>query len=149
MEKISEEFNPAEVEGYLNPANDSRCKFRDEFCNQFIEFASNGGSIWAFCGKVLVGSKTMIHWLKKYPQFAMAKEIGESLSLLWYENQMNNQIDGTSGGSSKALELALKNKFPKFYRDKIFVEDETKEDLSDEDIEAQILELEEKLKNEQ
>lgn len=60
-------------------------KYEPRFCQMLIDHMREGLSIHAFGGVVLVSRQTLYNWLDKYPEFKEAKEIGESLSLLFWE----------------------------------------------------------------
>lgn len=68
-------------------------KYKPEYCNDLLDHMENGGSIESF-GAYLArkyGRKSMVHkdtiyeWAKVHEEFSDAKRLGESLSLLWFE----------------------------------------------------------------
>lgn len=66
-----------------------------KWCDQLIEHAETGLSFEAFGATARVSKQTLYEWVKKYPEFADAKKLFESISLKWWEQTgmdgMNNK----------------------------------------------------------
>lgn len=62
-------------------------KYKDEYCQQLIDFLSEGYSLEAFCGKIGISKDTLYNWFDKHSAFSYAKSIAVSKSLEWWEKQ--------------------------------------------------------------
>jgi hypothetical protein len=106
-----------------------------EYCNQLIEHMSMGFSFPSFAGRIRVSIDTIYEWAKIHSEFSEAKSIGKSLELIWWEKILRGGASGRiSNYNATSTIFALKNKAPKYYRDRIQVDanhsmDNTKEGL--------------------
>lgn len=86
-------------------------KYLPEFCEQLIECMSRGLSFEAFAGKIGVHKDTLYEWFKKHPEFSDAKKIGESLSLLYWEELGIKLITGEIDGNPTPWIFNMRNRF--------------------------------------
>lgn len=61
-------------------------EYNPEYCAQLITHMRSGGSFEGFAGLIEVSKQTLYNWTKKHKEFLDAKEVGESVALLWWEN---------------------------------------------------------------
>jgi len=77
--------------------------YKPEYCDALIEHMKGGLSFESFAGRCGVCKQTLYAWCEAHKEFNEAKAIGESLSLLWWEQagkagllgQTVKQADGT------------------------------------------------------
>lgn len=93
-------------------------KYRPEFCQMLVDHMAQGGSFEGFAATIKVSWECLYDWLDKHPDFFQAKKDGFAASKECWENIMYQQATGKINGSSTALIFALKNRFPKDYRDR-------------------------------
>ena len=93
-------------------------KYRPEFCQMLVNHMADGGSFEGFAGKIRVSWEALYDWIEKHPEFLQAKKEGFTASKEFWEQTMADQARGKINGSSTALIFALKNRFPKDYRDR-------------------------------
>lgn len=93
-------------------------KYKPKYCDMLIEHMANGGSFEGFAAVVKTHSDTLYDWLDAQPDFLEAKKAGFIASRKFWEDTMADQARGKINGSSTALIFALKNRFPKDYRDR-------------------------------
>lgn len=55
----------------------NRTKYKPEYCDALIEYASKGLYWHTFAAEIKVSKRTLYEWVKKYPAFSEAKEIAE------------------------------------------------------------------------
>lgn len=97
--------------------------YTKEHCEMLIEHMRNGLSFKSFAGVAGVQRSTLYNWLDANPEFKEAKEIGEDLSLLFWEKMGIDNIINRSesfgnnqGGNSTSLNATvwifnMKNRF--------------------------------------
>jgi hypothetical protein len=78
---------------------------------------NDGFSFESFAGKVGNHHRTLYDWAEANPAFLQAKKRGEDLSRIWWEDCLKRiAADGT--GNATAAIFALKNKYPREWRDR-------------------------------
>jgi len=92
-----------------------------------IFHCSKGLSFQSFAGCVGVLPKTVDDWIEKYPEFAACVEIAQSRLRLEWDKIILKSAKGHSKGNAASIIFALKNYFPKHFKDK---QDETKGGLT-------------------
>lgn len=100
-------------------------KYKPEYCEQLIEHMANGFSFEAFAGVVGTSNKTLYSWAEKNEQFLHAKEEGFAKSRAFWEQIGINQAKHGEGNAT-AFVFNMKNRFPKEWRDKQEIQQETK-----------------------
>ncbi len=91
---------------------DSRCKYKKEHCDTLIDLMSKGFSMEAVAGKIGINRDTIYDWVKKYPEFAEAKELGEALCRYYYEDVgLRGQNGKIRGFNVTAWIFNMKNRF--------------------------------------
>lgn len=72
-----------------------RNKYKEEeFCQGLMEFMAYGHTFGGACGRLGIVLSTARTYLKKYPKFAEAKELGEQLRLYRLERVLNYSATG-------------------------------------------------------
>lgn len=128
-------------------------KYKPEYCQQLIEHMAKGNSFWSFAADCDCSFETLSNWTHEHPEFLEAKKTGmakllkfdENLALMGSSGQLKRvaRVDkiiekGPDGNDiireSVHHEQAtfaqtyhifkMKNRYPKFYRDKIVVENQ-------------------------
>ena len=113
--------------------------YTEEMPIRLIEHFKEGRSFESFAGRddVMVGRSTIYDWVDKYEEFRIAKEIGESKALYFYETLLNaisrgKTIKDSKGevvfdpkkSDPKSVMFVLKTRFHKIYSDRIKVDNE-------------------------
>lgn len=74
-------------------------KYRDDFPQKLVDHMKDGMGFYSFGGLVSAGQTTLETWLKEYPEFAEAKQIGRLKRLQFFEQ---NQAMGAIGATREA-----------------------------------------------
>lgn len=137
-------------------------KYNAEYALLLVQHMKEGNSFESFGAIANVTTETMDNWCKKHPAFKLAKEMGKQYELTYWENLLKKGaigdlpsikkrvtvfsgdkkiksvtvIDEPGKFNATSVIFALKNKFPKLYREKIEVEQtgENLENLSSDEI---------------
>jgi len=138
-------------------------KYRKEFPQMLVKHMMDGNSYEAFGAIVNVTEETLNAWTKKYPEFDHAKKLGKEYERLFWENVLKRGATGNLAPVMKQIAIydknnklkykrvmsepgkfnataaifALKNKFPKQWRDSQHIDLTLKdgtENLSDDEI---------------
>ena len=105
-------------------------KYDPKYCQMIVDFMSQGKSLTAFAGEIMVAKNTVYEWAKKYPEFQDATNIARQKCQQWWENQgqiglFMGKEDGTFSQSSWIFNM--KARFG--YRDKVEVESKTEQKI--------------------
>lgn len=137
-------------------------KYNAEYALKLVEHMREGNSYDSFGAMINVTTKTMENWEKKYPAWQLAKEMGKQHELKYWENLLMKGavgdlpsikkrvtvfdkdknvkqvtiIDEPGKFNATSVIFALKNKFPKLYREQIQIQNtgENIDNLSPEEI---------------
>ncbi len=112
----AEQFNDDEKpEGYVfgRPT-----KYKPEYCQQLIEHMREGQSFWTFAAKIETSWEALSNWCEKHPDFREAKVIGRVLEMQWWDN-LHRRCAATGDGNATMIVWAQKNKFPRFYKERL------------------------------
>jgi transposase len=95
-------------------------KYDPAYCDEIVEFCSEGYSITAFAGKLRVSRSTITEWGDVHPEFSAAVKAAKAAASLWWEEQ-GRRVAKTGGGPGTATMIIfnLKNTAPDDYREKI------------------------------
>ena len=114
-------------------------RYTEEMPAMLISHFAEGRSFESFAGRdnVMVGRSTIYDWVDKYEEFRIAKEIGESKALYFYETLLNSVVRGKTikdlkgevifdpkKSDPKSIMFVLKTRFHKIYSDRIKVDNE-------------------------
>ena len=77
-------------------------KYKKEYCEMLLSHMEEGLSFKSFAGVIRASRATLYNWAEKYPEFEEAKEIGDSLSLLWWEKLGVDAAKGNIEGFNSA-----------------------------------------------
>lgn len=87
-------------------------KFKAEYCQMLTDHMAAGYTFSSFAGVAKVSRSTINNWVEKYPQFANAKEFGESLAQKWWEQRGHEGMQGLiKGFNATVWVFAMKNMF--------------------------------------
>ena len=95
--------------------------YREAYCDDIIDFLTNGHSLAAFAGHIGVSRDTLYEWMKTQPEFAEAVKRAQAKSILWWERRIL-ELAQTGQGSAAAITFGLKNRAPEEWRDKVHAE---------------------------
>lgn len=115
-------------------------KYKKEFCEKLIEHMKQGLSFESFAS-IAGCNRSIVHdWSDRHKEFKLAKEIGESHSRLFWEKVLiAGSLGKVKGYNATSVIFALKNKFPKEWRDRREIEIESSSDNSLEDVDTETL----------
>ena len=110
-------------------------RYEVRFCADLIDHMKNGYSFTSFSAtlydkyKVKIGRTALFNWVKLYPEFAEAKEIGESRALKFLEKHLRVHVTGyippeiekkqNKKMSVTMVVFALKTRFYREYGDQL------------------------------
>jgi hypothetical protein len=87
-------------------------KYRENFPELLELHMSQGHTFGTFGVLAKVNRDTLNEWLKKYPAFKLAREVGELKSEKLFEKIAVGQASGKlPGGSSSTLKMVMTNRF--------------------------------------
>lgn len=92
-------------------------KYEKKYCQQLIEYMSQGYSLEAFAGEIGVCRDTIYEWLKHYEEFSYAMGVGRSKSRAFWETEglkgLWNSWDNSGGRSFNVQNWAMnmRNRF--------------------------------------
>ena len=114
-------------------------RYQQKFIQDVDDHFKKGGTVTSFPAAlkikhgVSVTKRTIYNWIKKYPKFARAMEVGSCMAqmhleyLLW-DAILGKAPKGSKRINSKALEFALKTRFHETYGAKNTIETDEKEE---------------------
>lgn len=89
-----------------------KSKYQVEYASRLIEHFREGYSFESFAGIVGVSRATIYNWLEKYESFVEAKQVGESLSLLFWERVgIEGMFQSSRDFNSKLYMINFRNRF--------------------------------------
>ena len=74
-----------ETRRHAEPCMPRQSKYQKCYCDLLLSHMKQGLSFESFGGVVHVAKQTLYSWLKAHPEFKEAKEIGDSMSLFFWE----------------------------------------------------------------
>jgi hypothetical protein len=92
-------------------------KYDPAFCDEVIDFLSEGYSVTAWAGSKRVARSSVYKWANEHPEFSDALNIGQAASALWWETCLRTNAT-TGDGASSAIIFGLKNRAADDWRDK-------------------------------
>jgi hypothetical protein len=66
--------------------------YKPTYCSMLLDHMETGGSFEGFGGIARVSKQTLYDWCDAHPEFLDAKQVGTSLSLLWWENKGKDNL---------------------------------------------------------
>lgn len=101
--------------------------YKPEFVEQVIDMFRDGSSKTQVAAKFGVSKTSYKNWIEKYPEFAEAAAIGETIAQAFQEDRQNKCIENPKDYNAKAQEFLLISR----YRDDYCVtkQDDQKEAL--------------------
>lgn len=102
-------------------------KYKEEYCEALVKHMSKGLSFESFAATINVNRDTLYEWCKQHEKFSDAKKRGRDHSLLlWEQIGLGGTTGKVPGFNVTAWIFNMKNKH--FWRDRIEVQDSTKEE---------------------
>lgn len=104
-------------------------KYKPEYCQLLIDHMSKGYSFSTFAANINTGQGTLLDWIKRYPEFAEAKDTGEQASKRFWETLL--VVKGSGQRTTKlnpkdmdttAIIFATKTRFRDTYGENVKVE---------------------------
>ena len=96
-----EVFTLEEKEAALSKLWGRHIKYETEYCDMLIEHMSKGLSISSFAAKIKVCYGTIRKWVKEYPEFAAAHDVGQACKLQTLE-AIGMKLSSQGGGNATA-----------------------------------------------
>lgn len=96
------------------PQRGRKTKYRPELCEELVEQMKTGLSFEASCGALGISKDSGYSYLKKYPEFALAKSLGDTLGQHYWESQAIEHLWLPKDGgkfNSAVFSLTMKNRF--------------------------------------
>jgi hypothetical protein len=93
-----------------------------EYCDSVIVFMAKGHSLTAFAHSIRVAPQTVRNWVKAYPEFADAVDIGRAGRVQLEEERLNRNGKALTGPILGAAWRVLTNIAPDEYRDKVTID---------------------------
>lgn len=93
-------------------------KYEPLFCDMLVDHMSKGQSFNSFAGVIKVTIPTIKRWEELHEEFATARELGEALSLTYWEQEATDNANGTKAVKNfDALKFKLKTTHPEEFKD--------------------------------
>lgn len=88
-------------------------KYYVEICEELVAKMTDGLSFEASCGSIGICKDTGYEWVKKYPEFAYAKNMGETMGQFFWENAgIQNLVSfGETKFNATTFIFTMKNRF--------------------------------------
>lgn len=112
-------------------------KYKQEYCQELIDFMAQGYSYTSFAAHINVGRSTIYKWEDDFPEFKAAKEIALDKAKTFFETRLLAKMSGRKVKKdanfdpklvdTSCLIFALKTRFHKDYGEKQKHEIETGE----------------------
>lgn len=117
-----------------------RTLYKPEYCDVAVGLLEQGYSMEAVAAEIGVTRVTLYNWIKEWPDFAGAVEIGKPKAAKWWEDRAREAATGAADGNPTLIIFGLKNRARHEWRDAAQIEHtgadggaiktETKVDLS-------------------
>ncbi len=86
--------------------------YKPEYCDLLVEHMANGSSFGTFACVVGCCRNTLYEWVRAYPQFSSAKDVGSARAYGWWERLGVGALQGKIPRFSSAVWiLAMRNRF--------------------------------------
>ncbi len=93
-------------------------KYDDKYCDMLIDWMRQGKSFVTFATQVPCNPDTLAEWAKVHPRFSEAKRWGKVFEMAWWDD-LHRRCAATGEGNSTMIVWAQKNKFPKYYKERL------------------------------
>jgi hypothetical protein len=91
--------------------------YKEAYCNEVIEFLSQGHSVTAFAGHIGVARSSVFKWAEEIPEFSDALKIGQAKATAFWETILV-KVARDGGGNATAAIFGLKNRAGEDWADK-------------------------------
>jgi len=93
--------------------------YRQEYCEQVINFMATGRSLTAFAGSIRVSLDAVYDWIRVHPEFSEAVSRARPARVKWLEDKL---LKSRKGAETTAAIFALKNAAPYEWRDQKYTQ---------------------------
>lgn len=114
--KAMDEILVAQVNSCENWRRDK--VYREEYEDMLLSWMAKGESFNAFAGFIGVPSSLVEQWIEEREGFKEAFEVGEALSLGYWEKLSKLQASGLIKGSAPMIQYIMNNRFGDKYKQK-------------------------------
>lgn len=101
-----------------NPKRHGHSKYKPLYSLLLVHHMMKGSSFLSFGSVIGSPYERIKEWTKRHPEFALAREIGESFMRDKWEKIAQDTSSGAVKGNAATIIFALKNYFPDEYKDK-------------------------------
>lgn len=115
-DKIADDFEEDVVPPYKR-GKGRPTKYNPKFCEDVIEYMSQGYSATAAAGYIGVSRSTLYKWADENPDFSDALKTGQVKAALWWETVARGIAVGQDGNATIAI-FGLKNRAQDDWRDR-------------------------------
>jgi hypothetical protein len=85
-------------------------KYDPAFCQQMIDYCSDGASLTSFSASIGVARRTLFNWAEQHADFAEAIDIAKACACSWWEERARKIGDGEGGpGAAAMVQFMIKN----------------------------------------
>jgi transposase-like protein len=102
------ELAPEQPEGYTLYKVGRPTKYIAFYGEMLVFWMEQGNSFVSIARQINVSPATLYNWVKQHPDFAEAKDLGESAALLFHERTLRNYIYTPKPSRSKSREKEKK-----------------------------------------
>ncbi len=95
--------------------------YKEEYCDQVIEYMKEGASLTAFAASIGVARSTINEWMGAHEAFSEAVKIGKANCAAWWEELGRRNAQSGQGNATLVI-FGLKNMAAEDWRDKQEVE---------------------------
>jgi hypothetical protein len=109
-----------------------KSEYKPDYCQQIVDYMSQGYSVGSFGAHIGVTKTTIYEWFNVHPEFEEAHELGKQMAMKFFETMLMSSMTGTipkqlaDKGSKKiditAVIFALKTRFHQDYSEKTKLE---------------------------
>lgn len=92
-------------------------KYNPVFCDEAVEFMSQGYSTKAFAGHIGVSLSTVYKWMDEHQEFSDAIKTAQAAGAKWWEDALRNVASSGQGNASAAI-FGVKNRSQEEWKDK-------------------------------
>lgn len=94
-------------------------KYKEEYCQELIEFSKDGSSKVQFCAHIGICYDTFLDWKKKHSDFSESIKVADTVCQAWWESKGQKAIfGGVEGFNPTGYIFNMKNRFSRDYKDK-------------------------------
>lgn len=92
-------------------------KYDSKYCQQAIDYMSQGFSTKAFAGHIGVSLSTVYLWKEEHEDFSEALKAAQAAGACWWEDKLRQIASGGEGNASAAI-FGVKNRSQEEWKDR-------------------------------